>query len=239
MSVDYFQFKQFIVHHAYSTMKVGTDAVLLGTLAYLPKKGQILEVGTGTGVISLILAQRCQAQITSIDIHQASVWEARANFKESPWSDRLKALFISFQLYAAQGNPVRYDLIISNPPFFENDLKSSKADRNLARHNDQLNYRDFLLASRQMISDKGHLYLILPPNEAHIFIEEAKNFGFYLQKKIEIKPKPEKEANRLILNFGNQDLNEFDLDSLTIRTSDNTYTEEYRKLTEAFYVSLK
>lgn len=239
MSTDYFQFKQFIVHHAYSTMKVGTDAVLLGTLADLPEKGQILEVGTGTGVISLILAQRCQAQITAIDIHQASVWEARANFKESPWSNRLKALLISYQLYADQENPVRYDLIISNPPFFENDLKSSDSNRNLARHNDQLSYRDFLLASRQMISDTGHLCLILPPTEAQIFIEEAKNFGFYLQKKIEIKPKPEKEANRLILSFGNQDLNKIRTDSLTIRNSDSTYTEEYRRITEEFYISLK
>lgn len=239
MSVDYFQFQQFIVHHAYSTMKVGTDAVLLGTLSDLPKKGQILEVGTGSGVISLILAQKCKAQITAIDIHQASVWEARANFKESPWRDRLQALLISYQLYATQGNPVKFDLIISNPPFFENDLKSSNADRNLARHNDQLSYRDFLLASRQMISDTGHLCLILPPTEAQIFIDEAKYFGFYLQKKIEIKPKPVKEANRLILSFGNQDLNSIRTDSLTIRNSDSTYTEEYRKLTEAFYVSLK
>lgn len=81
MPVDYFQFKKFLVHHAYSTMKVGTDAVLLGTLAEVPARGNILEVGTGTGVISLILAQRCESQITAIDIHQASVWEARATFK--------------------------------------------------------------------------------------------------------------------------------------------------------------
>ncbi|MDA3905675.1 MAG: methyltransferase [Bacteroidales bacterium] len=239
MSVDYFQFKQFIVHHTYSTMKVGTDAVLLGTLSDIPEKGKILEVGTGTGVISLILAQRSKAQITAIDIHQASVWEARANFKESPWTERLKALMISYQLYAAQGNPIRYDLIISNPPFFENDLKSTDINRNIARHNDHLSYRDFLLASRYFISEIGQLCLILPLTEAQIFIEEAKNSGFYLQKKIEIKPKPEKEANRLILSFGKQILNEIQKNSITIRNNDNTYSETYKKLTEDFYVSLK
>ncbi|MBE0652902.1 MAG: methyltransferase [Bacteroidales bacterium] len=239
MPVDYFQFKKFLVHHAYSTMKVGTDAVLLGTLAEVPARGNILEVGTGTGVISLILAQRCESQITAIDIHQASVWEARANFKGSPWSNRLKALMISYQLYAAQGNPIRYDLIISNPPFFENDLKSPDENRNFARHNDHLSYRDFLSASRYFISEQGQLCLILPPTEAHIFIQEAKNTGFFLQKKIEIKPKPEKEANRLILSFGNQVSNELKTESLTIRNSDNSYTEEYKKLTEDFYVSLK
>jgi tRNA1Val (adenine37-N6)-methyltransferase len=220
-------------------MKVGTDAVLLGILANLPSNGKILEVGTGTGVISLIIAQRCKAQITAIDIHQASVWEARANFKESPWSDRLKALMISYQLYATQGNPIRYDLIISNPPFFENDLKSTDENRNLARHNDHLSYRDFLLASRYFISENGKLCLILPVNEGKLFIEEAENLGFYLQKKIEIKPKSEKEANRLILSFGNQILNEIEQESITIRNSDNSYTKAYKKLTEDFYVSLK
>ena len=105
-------------------MKVGTDAVLLGTLCSLTtEEGKILEVGTGTGVIALVLAQRCLSEITAIDIHQASIWEARANFKESPWSNRLKALLISFQTFAEQGNPIRYDRIVSNPPFFENDLK--------------------------------------------------------------------------------------------------------------------
>ena len=239
MAVDYFQFKQFIVHHAYSTMKVGTDAVLLATLSDIPETGKILEVGTGTGVISLILAQRSKTQITAIDIHQASVWEARASFKESPWSDRLKALMISFQLYAAQGNPVRYDLIISNPPFFENDLKSPDKNRNLARHNDNLSYRDFLLASRYFISESGKLFLILPVSEAKIFIEEAKNYGFYLQKIIKIKPKPEKEANRLILSFGNQVSTEIQNESICIRNNDNSYSETYKKLTEDFYVSLK
>lgn len=239
MSVDYFQFKQFIVHHLHSTMKVGTDAVLLGTLSDLPTTGKILEVGAGTGVISLILAQRCSAQITAIDIHQASVWEARANFNESPWTDRLKALMIPYQLYAKQGNPIQYDLIISNPPFFENDLKSRDENRNLARHNDHLSFRDFLLASRNFISEKGKLSLILPVTEGKLFIEEAKNFGFFLQKQIKIKPKPEKEANRLILSFGNQVMDEIQEESITIRNSDNSYTETYKILTEDFYISLK
>jgi len=239
MPSDYFQFKQFIVHHNYSTMKVGTDAVLLGTLCAVPKQGKILDVGTGTGVISLILAQRSSAEITAIDIHQASVWEARANFKASPWSNRLKALMISYQLYAAQGNPERFDLIVSNPPFFENDLKSSDEKRNLARHNDHLSYRDFLLASRYFISEQGKIALILPISEAENFIQEAEQWQFYLERKIEIKPKPEKEANRLILSFGNQVPKTLITESLTIRNNDDSYSEAYKKLTEDFYISLK
>lgn len=239
MAVDYFQFKQFIVHHAYSTMKVGTDAVLLATLSKVPQTGNILEVGTGTGLISLMLAQQSQADITAIDIHQASVWEARANFKESPWSNRLKSLMISYQSYAEQGNPVRYDLIISNPPFFENDLKSKDENRNLARHNDQLSSIDFLKASKYFISEQGHLSLILPVTEAEIFIQKAKNYGFFLEKKISIFPKPEKAANRLVLSFGNQKTKRILEDNLIIRNTDNSYTKAYRKLTEDFYVSLK
>ncbi|MBN1650899.1 MAG: methyltransferase [Bacteroidales bacterium] len=239
MPSDYFQFKQFIVHHTYSTMKVGTDAVLLGSLITIPSEGKILEVGTGTGIISLMLAQRSSAEITAIDIHQASVWEARANFKASPWSNRLKALMISYQLYAAQGNPVRYDLIISNPPFFENDLKSSDKKRNLARHNDHLSYRDFLLASRYFINEQGKLAVILPVAEAENFIREAEQWQFYLERKIEIKPKPKKEANRLILSFGNQAPKTLKTEALTIRNNDDSYSEAYKKLTADFYVSLK
>lgn len=237
MSSDYFQFKQFLVHHNYSTMKVGTDAVLLGTLADVQYVKSILEIGCGSGLISLILAQRSSAKITAIDLHQASVWEARANFKESPWSDRLTALYISYQQFASQGNPARYDLIISNPPFFENDLKSADAVRNLARHNDQLSTLEFLRASNYFLSEAGIICVILPITEAQKFIREAEEQQFYLNKKIEIKPKPSKDANRMILTFSKRK-NELKKEVFTIREDSNKYTEEYRKLTEAFYVKL-
>jgi tRNA1Val (adenine37-N6)-methyltransferase len=237
-SSDYFLFKQFVVHHKHSSMKVGTDAVLLGALSKVPQKGNILEVGCGSGVISLMLAQKSQAKITALDIHQASVWEARANFKASPWSERLQALMISYQLYAAQGNPIRFDLIVSNPPFFVNDLKSSDEKRNLARHNDQLSYRDFLLASRNFIKEQGHLSLILPSREAQVFIEEARNFGFFLEEEINIFPKPNKESNRKIMLFGNNAQTSLQKKSLCIRENDNSYSQDYRNLTIDYYSSL-
>ncbi len=237
-SNDYFQFKQFVVHHKHSSMKVGTDAVLLGALTKAPQEGNLLEVGCGSGVISLMLAQKSQAKITALDIHQASVWEARANFKASPWSERLQALMISYQLYAAQGNPIRFDLIVSNPPFFVNDLKSPDEKRNLARHNDQLSYRDFLSASRNFIKAQGQLSLILPSIEAQIFIEEARNFGFFLEEEIAIFPKPNKESNRKVMLFGNNAQANLQKKSLCIRENDNSYTQAYRELTEDYYRSL-
>ncbi len=239
MLTDYFQFKKFGVHHGYSSMKVGTDAVLLGTLANAPAQGRILEVGTGCGIISLILAQRSNAEITAIDIHQNSVWEARANFKASPWNERLKALLISFQAFADRENPIRFDKIVSNPPFFENDLKSPNPDRNLARHNDTLTQRDFLKASRNFITEKGQIAIILPTVEAFSFREEAIHFGFYLFRQIKIIPKAEKKANRMILEFGNEKPEEIISETLTIRNQDNSYSESYRSLTEDYYISLK
>jgi len=239
MSADYFQFKQFIVHHRHSTMKVGTDAVLLATLANLAVGGQLLEVGCGSGVISLIAAQRSQMQITAIDIDRDSVWEARANFKNSPWNKRLQALMISYQEFASRNNPIRFDCILSNPPFFVNDLKSPDAKRNLARHTDTLSYRDFLLASRNFISESGKLWLILPQTEALLFIEEAKSFGFYLRNRIDIAPKPNKETNRIILCFANERCKEIESRKFYIRDNDNRFSEEYRTLTHDFYTNLK
>jgi len=238
MPTDYFQFKQFKVKHADSTMKVGTDAVLLGTLAKLPFSGKILEVGTGCGVVSLIIAQRCQSYITSIDIHQNSILEAKSNFEESPWNDKLSAQLISFQEFAKKEKQNRFELIISNPPFFQNDLKSPDANRNFARHNDNLSYSDFLSASRDLLSDFGNLSVILPAPESILFIDLAKEDGFHLHKKIEIKPKPDKAFNRAILIFGNYE-KEIEIAVLSIRNSNNSYTEDYLKLTKDFYISLK
>ena len=151
--------------------------------------------------------------------------------------NRVKSFYSSIQQFSIT-SANKYDLIVSNPPFFENDLKSANSNRNLARHNDNLSFSDFLNASRNFIADDGKLSLILPVTEAELFITEASNYHFFLQKKIIILPKPDKAANRCILSFGNNKETIIE-DSLCIRNADNSYTDAYRELTSDYYISLK
>jgi len=230
-----FQFKQFSVAHDKSSMKVGTDAVLLGCLIKMEQTRNILEVGCGCGVISLIAAQKSKALIRGVDIDQNSVIQANDNYKKSKWKDCLIAENKSLQALAQQSNQ-KYDLIISNPPFFENDLKSPSEIRNKARHNDSLSFQDLLSSSRQLLQAEGRLALVLPFNEGEAFIQLASSQNFYLARKILIYPKANKKANRLILEFRLQECPLL-TEKLIIREDNNEYTPQYRHVTKDFYLA--
>lgn len=217
-------------------MKVGTDAVLLPCLTDFSQANHILEVGCGSGVISLMSAQLSQAQIHAIDIHLQSVNQAQQNFKESPWSNRLTVQNISFQEFA-QSCTQEYDLIISNPPFFIDSLKSPIENRNLARHNDHLTHSELLNSARQLLKPNGTLSVILPQNEGVEFTKKALKDGFYLKSRTEIKPKPSKSANRVVIELClvQQDNH---VKQLIIREENNEYTQAYKELTKDFYLAL-
>lgn len=231
----FFQLKQFKVYHHLSSMKVGTDAILLACLSPVEKSKNILEVGCGSGIISLALAQLSDAKIQAIDIHQGSVSQANYNFSISPWANRLNAVAISFQNYADSITD-KYDHIISNPPFFENSMKSFSEERNLARHTDTLSFQEILLASQKLLVSDGLLSLVLPDTEAEQFISLALESSFYLHQKVMIYPKKSKKANRIILSFGHIEKNIL-IKELVIREENNEYTQEYRKLTKDFYLA--
>lgn len=230
-----FQFKQFNVFHDKSSMKVGTDAVLLGAFIEMGETQQILDIGCGSGVIALIAAQKSKAQIRGVDIDKNSVDQSHENFKNSKWAHRLVAEQVSLQRLAEKSGP-QYDLIISNPPFFENDLKSPTEIRNTARHNDSLSFSDLLSSSRQLLQAQGRLAVVLPFTEGEIFIQLASSHSFFLHRKIVIYPKPSKKANRLVLEFKLQN-GLTQREDLIIREENNEYSAHYRHVTKDFYLA--
>ena len=234
-SVNSFRFKQFAVQHFQSTMKVGTDAVLLGAWAEIENAEKILDIGTGCGIIALMLAQRSMAKIDAIEVDNASCEEARLNFANSPWSDRLYLINKSIQEYATSGDPV-YDVIVSNPPFFINSLKSAVASRNLARHNDTMNSAELIAAIKKLLKPKGKFNLILPVNESMLFTKEAAEKGLYCYASLLVRPKQNLLPNRVLMKFGFQDVHSI-TNEMSIRKPTAEFTDDYRKLTRDFYLS--
>jgi tRNA1Val (adenine37-N6)-methyltransferase len=230
-----FRFRQFTLHHHQSTMKAGTDAMLLGS--WLPLTGQeqrVLDVGTGSGIVALMLAQRSQAFIHAIDIHQASVQEAAQNFQNSPWSNRLNAEFISFQKFALQQSR-HYDLIVSNPPFFHNSLLPSDERLKMAKHNLNLSIADFINSSLLLLAPQGRLAVIMPIPEAADFCAGAEAKGLFMQHQLFVMPTPEHPPSRRILLLARQPADKINTQHLTVRQTNGKYTEEYISLTRDFH----
>jgi len=231
-----FSFKYFSVSDAVSSMKVGTDAVLLAAVAQVAHARSILDAGTGCGVIALAMAQRSPAMVEAIDIHAPSVGEAIENFRRSSWQERLSARHISLQELAAT-HAACYDIIISNPPFFSNALPSSTASRQAARHNQYLSFTDFDCAADILLKQSGTVWVVLPVTESMLFTGEMARKGFMSAHVTEVYPKPGKEANRCILALVKSNSTmAFRQSAITIRNEDNDYTEEYKAITRDFYL---
>ncbi|MDL2241099.1 methyltransferase, partial [Bacteroidales bacterium OttesenSCG-928-K22] len=202
-----FKFQQFELSHSKSTMRVGTDAVVLG--GYLSKLiadkeniSKILDIGTGCGVLALISAQKFpNAEITAIDIDENSFNEATENFINSPWSNRMETKHISLQNFH-QNHKKKFDLIISNPPYFENSLKSGNQLKDLARHNDNLPFNVLAFCVEELMSKEGKFICILPTSEARGFIRTALIEGLFCNQTVEIFSKGNDEnPKRMILVF--------------------------------------
>jgi tRNA1Val (adenine37-N6)-methyltransferase len=230
-----FFFKQFKVEDGLSTMKIGTDAVLLGASAGVENAEEILEIGTGCGVISLILAQRSYARIDAIDIDGDSVKQAEVNVMNSPWNDRITIIHKSLQEFTRQTKR-KYDLIITNPPFFSRSLKSEQSKRNISRHNDSLSFRELIQCSSLMMTDKASLWVILPARESREFISTALTSGFFIHSMIRIIPKPGKEYHRVILQIKKTHSLQPEEKNLTIKNTDSSYSMEYKELTKELYI---
>ena len=175
---NYFQFKQFKIIQEEAAMKVGTDGVLLGAWASVNGVKSVLDVGTGTGVIAIMLAQRSTAQIMGIEIEKNAAEEADFNSQNSPFSKRISIKNLPFQ-ELAETTQNTFDLIISNPPFFINNTKTPNPSRTIARHNDLLPLMDLVNGNVKLLEENGKLALILPVNEAEKFIKIAKNQGLH------------------------------------------------------------
>lgn len=235
----FFHFKQFSVTDDNSALKIGTDAVLLGVWANIEDAKTILDVGCGSGIIALMLAQRNPKikNIDAIDFHEGSIKDACENFRKSIWGDRLRAHHIAWEdfLKASQN---QYDLIISNPPFFMDSLKSIKEKKNIAKHAETLNAEILISTVKDRLSSNGHLNMILPFEQ----IKEIKEFSFEnklsISRECQIFSKPNQKANRVLLELSKKEKPELKTSNLTIRNNDNSYTEEYKSLTKDFYLNL-
>jgi tRNA1Val (adenine37-N6)-methyltransferase len=237
MSSDVFAFKQFKIKQDKCAMKVGTDAVLLGAWTECGNAKKILDVGTGTGVLALMLAQKSEATIWAIDIDKDSFIDAKENAYQSKWNDRLNVLNISMQEFTKE-NSNDFDVIISNPPYFTDAYKAKELSRNTARHTDELPFDQLIECVVKLLSEDGHFFSILPYNEAIQFKNMAAKNNLYLIKSTRVKTKPEKEPKRLLMMYSRKQQIQIE-DELVIELDErHHYTQQYIDLTKDYYLDI-
>lgn len=233
-----FQFKKFTINQDRCAMKVGTDGVLLG--AWCPDENNtfsILDIGAGTGILSLILAQRSNAfQIDAIEIDEDAYEQCVENFESSPWGDRLFCFHAGLDEFVEEPED-EYDLIISNPPFYTEDYKTENEQRDLARFSDALPFEDLVEAANLLLSENGIFAVIIPFKEEEKFITLAKDFELHPFKITRVKGTPTTEIKRSLLAFSKTQKQTL-IDELIIETARHQYTEEYIDLTKDFYLKM-
>jgi len=237
MSQNDFNFKQFTIRQDQCAMKVGTDGVLLGAWANPCNAKKILDIGTGTGLIALMMAQKSTAIIDAIDIDEQATQQAFENFKLSPWAKRLNALHQSIQYFTAH-TPQRYDLIVSNPPYFMGAHPAPSEARNIARHMDEtLSIEELTECVKKLLAPQGRFCVILPFIEGMKFFEYAELHQLFANRITKVKTVIDKQEKRLMMEFElvRKNLQE---DELVIQEEDLTFTEQYVELTKEYYVGL-
>lgn len=228
-----FQFKQFTIEQSLCAMKVGTDGVLIGAWTSVPN-GNVLDVGCGSGLISLMLAQRNQkCKIDAIDIEEGAFNQTKINIENSPFKTQIVTYWSSFQNFQPDK---KYELIISNPPFFVNSYQSEKSTKMIARHTDELPFEDFIFKTVELLQPNGILSIVLPTIQAELFINLSKKNELYLNRICSVQPNFEKAPKRVLMEFSlNQSTPQ--KEQLTIETNQrHHYTKEYRNLTKDFYL---
>ena len=237
MPNDTFDFKKFSIKQDKCAMKVGTDAVLLGAWVFPNGSKTILDIGTGTGVISLMLAQKSQAKIIAIDIDKDSTEQAKLNVEGSVYKEQIEVKNISIQDLAKESNQ-KFDLIITNPPYFIDSYKSVGVTRTMARHSDSLPFEELIDCVVKLLDIKGKFCLILPKNEAGIFRKMAELKGLYLSKLLRIRTKPDKESEKRHLMQFEFKQTEFSESTLVLEENESrNYTQAYKAFTKDYYLN--
>ena len=250
MPNDFFSFKQFTIHQDRCAMKVGTDGVLLGVLSPIDAENvlssekenseyKILDIGTGTGLVAIMLAQRTEgkAKISAVEIDSEAALQARENASNTPW--QIDVYNKSIQYFAHECQE-KFDLIVSNPPYFINSLKAPDKNRNTARHTDTLSFEDLVGSAEKLLADEGRFTVIIPCSSENDFIEIAKGSNLFAESIIRVLPKVGKEAKRSVITFvrvSNKNNCNTNVTELVIETeSRHCYTEEFKRLTADFYL---
>lgn len=231
----YFHFKQFSVRHDRCTMKVGTDAVLLGSWATVDKAKRILDIGTGSGVIALIVAQRkSDAQIDAVEIETQNVEQARENVLNSPWAENISVHNISIQEFLPTNS---YDVIVSNPPYFNNSQLPPDKHRHKSRHTVSLDYESLLAAVKRMLNPDGRFSVILPFTEGLQFIALAGEYELFCSRQYSFRTRAEKPVERWLLEFSFQELAK-ESGEVLLYEKGLVWSDSYIRLTRDFYIKL-
>lgn len=238
MANDWFQFKQFLIKQDKTAMKVGTDGVLLGSWANLPEKGRALDVGVGTGLLSLMIAQRnSELCIDGVEIERNAYLQACENVDSSKWADRIHFYNASFKDFAVSTTE-NYDLIICNPPFYRTKNPGQNAQRAIARHADSLDLTDLITYSKKVLNRNGIICLILPAEQLDVSMEIAQSESLHLQRLTYLKPTPHKDPHRVLLQYGKMKI---ELEEKTIIIEEfgrHKYSNEFIQLMKPFYLNL-
>lgn len=236
MANTYFQFKQFTIHQDRCAMKVGTDGVVLGAWSEPATAQRILDIGTGTGLIALMVAQRTGAFIDAIDIDEEAYIQAKGNANASAFSQRIQVYHSSLQAFKEHPAAGTYDLIISNPPYFSNSLKSPDRQRTTARHTDTLSLDDLIRDSAELLNPTGRISLILPSEGKTDLSRIAEQHHLYITRLTDLFPTPASMPKRFLVELSDTPNPGFQEESLTIEIARHTYTPEYRALTKEYYL---
>lgn len=234
MPESVFHFKQFSVHQDRCAMKVGTDGVLLGSWARPVSVGRILDIGTGTGLIALMMAQKCPAFTDAIDIDKQAVDQATENVRLSPWENRIRVLHSSLNDFKPG---CRYNLIVSNPPYFIDSYAATDQARNQARSaSASLPFDELLNGVVRLLESDGHFSVILPYREGQIFRDMAERSGLICNHLVQVKTGLDKPCKRVLMEFSRTE-HKFISEELVLHYDNRNFTDEYKNLTSPFYLS--
>lgn len=234
MANNYFRFKQFTVFHDQCAMKVGTDGVLIGSWCSCLKANRILDIGSGSGLIALMLAQRNpKALIDGVEIDIDAYKQACDNVNDSPFSNRIRLHCTNLLMY---DTPYKYDFIVSNPPFFVDALPSPDAKRTQARHHNTLTAYELIKHSASMLSQEGILSVIYPFSMQEEVMSIAEKEHLFPQRVCTVYSKKGVPPKRILLEFSFKEREEYEQDQLIIESDRHVYTPEFKQLTKSFYL---
>ncbi len=235
MSNSYFQFKQFTIEQGGCAMKVGTDGCLLGGWFDCSQSRRILDIGTGSGLIAIMAAQRCDAMVTGIEIDPNAAAQAKENVKNSPWSERVEIIEKDLLEYVPEE---LFDTIVSNPPYFVNSLKCDNATRTLARHSDSLGSEDFFACADGLLTPDGKVSIVIPCDIEGEWRRSANGCGFAASRLAYIKTTPKKMPKRVLVEFSRGNAIECSESTLVLEDSPGVYSKEAQDILRDFYLKI-